>query len=232
MDNVTLEQFAQRCNHLSEKFCGVWSADNFPAMKQGDSFQIVNTELSCRPGRHWILLCTQKDFARRGKAVIVFGDSLGKKPKTYKKLYLRLLCLYDKIIAVNHPLQSRFSNCCGLYCIYLSHRITKRLQKHCQRGWLMNYRWCVSLITIIRLIIVLKLFDLTNSVFLVFHILLLNHAQLGVAVIVRISSRNCSSRVITVIRIKISIWSVFLFGFTKNKRTFRLRTTGIIIAKF
>ena len=120
MDNVTLEQLAQRSNLLSEKFCGVWSADNFPAMKQGESFQIVNTELSCRPGRHWILLCTQKDFARRGKAVIVFWDSLGKKPKTYKKFYLRLLCLYDKVVAVNHPLQSRFSNCCGLFCILMA----------------------------------------------------------------------------------------------------------------
>ena len=122
-DNATLKQLAQRCNHLSEKFCGVWSADNFPAMKQGESFQIVNTELSCRPGRHWILLCTQKDFARRGKAVIVFWDSLGKKPKTHKKLYLRLLCLYDKIIAVNHPLQGRFCNCCRLYWILMAHHL-------------------------------------------------------------------------------------------------------------
>ena len=72
---------------------------------------------------------------------------------------------------------------------------------------------------------------MNNSVFLVFHILLLNPAQLGVAVIVRISSKNYSSRVRTVIRTKISTLSVFLFGFTKNKRFFRLCTTGIIIAK-
>ena len=82
MIRVTLEHLAQRCNHLRETFCGVWIADNFPAMKQGESFQIVNTELRCRPGRHGILFCTQSDFARRGKAVIVFWDSLGKKPKT------------------------------------------------------------------------------------------------------------------------------------------------------
>ena len=123
MDNVTLEQLAQRCNHLSETFCGVWSADNFPAMKQGESLQIVNTELSYRPGRHWILICTQKDVSRHGKAVIVFWDSLGKKSKTYKKLYMRLLCLYGKFIAVNHPLQSRFSNCCALYCILMAHHL-------------------------------------------------------------------------------------------------------------
>ena len=84
MDNVTLEQLAKRCNHLMETFCGVWSADNFPAMKQGESFQIVNTEVSCKPGRHWIPLCTQKDFAWRGKAVIVFWDSLGKNQKLTK----------------------------------------------------------------------------------------------------------------------------------------------------
>ena len=72
---------------------------------------------------------------------------------------------------------------------------------------------------------------MNNSVFLVFHILLLNPAQLRVAVIVRITSKNYSSRVRTVIRTKISTLSVFLFGFTKNKRTFRLCTTGIIIAK-
>ena len=34
MDNVTLEQLAQRCNLLTEKIFGVWSADNFPAMKR------------------------------------------------------------------------------------------------------------------------------------------------------------------------------------------------------
>ena len=44
MDNVNLEQLAQRYNHFSETFCGVWSAENFSAMKQGESIQIVKME--------------------------------------------------------------------------------------------------------------------------------------------------------------------------------------------
>ena len=61
MDNVTLEKLVQICNHLSET-CGVCSANNFPAMKQGESFQIVNTEGSWRPGRQWILLADKKTW--------------------------------------------------------------------------------------------------------------------------------------------------------------------------
>ena len=72
LDNVTVELLVQRFNYLSETFCGVWSADNFPAMKQGETFQIVNTEVSCRSGLHWILLCTRRDFARRRKASLYF----------------------------------------------------------------------------------------------------------------------------------------------------------------
>ena len=121
MDNFSLEKLANKCNHLSEAFCGVWSADNFPPMREEASFQIVNTEPSYRAGKHWILLCIRK-IVRGGKnAVIVFWDSLGKEPKNYKKLYMRLTCLYKKIVVFNHPLQSHFSNCCGLYCLLMAH---------------------------------------------------------------------------------------------------------------
>ena len=121
MDNFSLKKLILQCSHLTETFRGVWSADNFPTMEdQGASFQIVNTEPSSQTGKHWILLCRQR---RGSKKEIVFWDSLGKEPKTYKKLYTRLTYLYEQILTFNHPLQSHFSNCCGLYCLLMAHHL-------------------------------------------------------------------------------------------------------------
>ena len=121
MDNCLLKKLALQCNHLTETFRGVWSADNFPPMDgQEASFQIVNTEPSTERGKHWILLCCQN---RGSKDKIVFWDSLGEGPKTYKKLYTRLIDLYEQILVFNHPLQSHSSNCCGLYCLLMAHHL-------------------------------------------------------------------------------------------------------------
>ena len=54
---------------------------------------------------------------------IVFWDSLGNEPKTYKRLYTRIMNMYKKVLVFNHPLQSHFSNCCGLYCLVLAHHL-------------------------------------------------------------------------------------------------------------
>ena len=66
MDNFSLQKLALECNHLTEFFRGVWSADNFPSMCNDNEedgkalFQIVNTEPSYLPGKHWVLLCRRK----------------------------------------------------------------------------------------------------------------------------------------------------------------------------
>ena len=121
MDTWALQKLALKCSHLIETFRGVWSADNFPLMKEDDaspSFQIVNTEASNKPGKHWILLCKR---TKSGIGAIIFWDSLGKRPRKYKVLFERLNEIYKKIDVFNHPLQSNYSNCCGLYCILVAH---------------------------------------------------------------------------------------------------------------
>ena len=66
MDNFSLQKLALQCNPLTELFRGVWSADNFPSMCNDNEedgkalFQIVNTEPSYLPGKHWVLLCRRK----------------------------------------------------------------------------------------------------------------------------------------------------------------------------
>ena len=90
MDTWALQKLALKCNHLIETFRGVWSADNFPLMHDDDaspSFQIVNTEASDKPGKHWILLCKR---TKSGLGAIIFWDSLGKGPRKYKILSERL----------------------------------------------------------------------------------------------------------------------------------------------
>ena len=118
MDNLTLQKLALKCNHLFETFRGVWSADNFPPMHSSPSFQIVNTEASDKPEKHWILLCKR---SKSSLGAIIFWDSLGKSPEKYKILYNRMRKNYNKIFVLNHPLQSNYSNCCGLYCILAAH---------------------------------------------------------------------------------------------------------------
>ena len=132
MDNFSLQKLALKCNHLTEIFRGVWSADNFPSMCNDNEedgkalFQIVNTEPSYLPGKHWVLLfCRKKQSGTFGKKdpCIVFWDSLGNEPKTYKRLYTRIMNMYKKVFVFNHPLQSHFSNCCGLYCLLMAHHL-------------------------------------------------------------------------------------------------------------
>ena len=96
MDTWALQKLALKCSHLIETFRGVWNADNFPLMEEDDaspSFQIVNTEASNKPGKHWILLCKR---TKSGIGAIIFWDSLGKRPRKYKVLFERLNEIYKK----------------------------------------------------------------------------------------------------------------------------------------
>ena len=85
MDNFSLQKLALQCNHLTEFFRGVWSADNFPSMCNDNEedgkalFQIVNTEPSYLPGKHWVLLCRRKK------------NSLGPLAKKIRALYFGIV---------------------------------------------------------------------------------------------------------------------------------------------
>ena len=58
MDNFNLQKLDLQCNHLTEFFRRVWSADNFPSMRNDNEedgkalFQIVKTEPSYLAGKH------------------------------------------------------------------------------------------------------------------------------------------------------------------------------------
>ena len=134
MDNFSLHKLALHCNHLTEFFHGVWSADNFPSMYNNNEedgkalFQIVNTEPSYLPENTGFYFVVKKQqFGTFGikDRCIVFWDSLGNEPKTYKRLYTRIMNMYKKVLVFNHLLQSHFSNCCGLYCLLMAHHLPK-----------------------------------------------------------------------------------------------------------
>ena len=142
MDTWALQKLALKCSHFIETFRGVWSADNFPLMKEDDaspSFQIVNTEASNKPGKHWILLCKR---TKSGIGAIIFWDSLGKRPRKYKVLFERLNEIYKKLYStILFRATIQIAVVCIVYLLHIIYhyrKITKQLHKCSQRRWLMS----------------------------------------------------------------------------------------------
>ena len=133
MDNITIERVCQQFSNLKFAFGGVWSADNFPRIKQSGKirFQIVNTSPKKLPGTHWILIISFPLLFRANakKPVrftnIVIWNSLDISISYFDHLYRRLASLYSDrhsyevhSVVSSPPIQSKSSNLCGLYCIY------------------------------------------------------------------------------------------------------------------
>ena len=115
MDEVQLSRLIKRCKKLKFKFKGVFAADNFPPLAR-NTFQIVNASEASSIGTHWTLICNRSNL-------IIFADPLGLNLNFYRKIYKRILSLYDKVneILANNPIQPSNSDECGLYCIYIVH---------------------------------------------------------------------------------------------------------------
>lgn len=116
MDEIQLFHAIKRCKHLINSFGGVYAADNFPKTLLPNTFVIVNASPSWTMGSHWIL------FANKNGAYI-FADPLGEPIESYALIYKRLLQTHESFaqIGTGVPVQYKFSNWCGYYCIYIAH---------------------------------------------------------------------------------------------------------------
>ena len=94
-------------NNMTKKtFRGVFPMDRLPASRQPGGY-VINLDDHDEPGSHWVAVYDD------GQEV-EYMDSYGTPP-------LDLLCL--QFVGPNYayntiPLQQRFSNACGFYCVY------------------------------------------------------------------------------------------------------------------
>ena len=120
MNEDEVNDSKQRCKLLKHKFLGVFAANNFPKILQPNSFLIVNASTSDNAGTHWLLLC----FNNKN---LIFADPLGQPILFYKVVYRRLVSTHGDVqlcqVLENQPIQSRDSELCGLFCIYIAHLI-------------------------------------------------------------------------------------------------------------
>ena len=77
---------------------------------------VVNTDTSNKPGHHWIAIYITK-------YKIEIFDSLGFNPNNWLIYPTHIIqfvqkYLYGRYLTISKPIQSPYSNLCGLYCIY------------------------------------------------------------------------------------------------------------------
>ena len=103
---------------LRERVLDVVAADQLP--KTIPFFPcgfITNTDISSRPGRHWVAFFIREDN------VVEFFDSYGQQPGVHNRLFVSWLHRHAKTVLVSgQRLQNDYSNVCGLYCIYFLHQ--------------------------------------------------------------------------------------------------------------
>lgn len=98
---------------LRDDILGVFAADHLPSVLPATPCGfIVNTDISSRPGTHWLAL-----FVRDN--TVDFFDSYGQSPRAYDPSFTRWIYQRGLRARINRKrMQSDFSNVCGLYCLY------------------------------------------------------------------------------------------------------------------
>jgi len=105
MDNVQMNEIAERHHSLHERFAGVLSRDQLPERLATGYFYVVNSSDHDEPGEHWlgIYVCENE---------IEFMDSFAQVPEAYG---IRI----EYPLTMNaRQLQSDESNTCGYYVMY------------------------------------------------------------------------------------------------------------------
>lgn len=107
------------CDHvLRDSVLGVFAADQLPnTIPTLPCGFIANTDISSRPGQHWIAFFIKDDY------VIECFDSYGQNPVAYNRLFTSWIRRHAKTVLVSEQrLQSDYSNVCGLYAVYFLHQ--------------------------------------------------------------------------------------------------------------
>ena len=120
MDEDYIARLIKNSPRLKFEFGGIYPADKFPILLPNNTFVIVNSEISNRAEKHWIVWSNVK-------GTLNFADPLG------PDLILHYLSIAKRIStipiqsqqtlkdATKSPLQIQNSKLFGLYCIYIAH---------------------------------------------------------------------------------------------------------------
>lgn len=120
MNSTQLVSFIRRDDQTDELFQGIYPVDRLPTITVYPSFIIINTSKSHVYNGHWILL-----YMKNNEEVIFF-DSYGRPPDNVNNGCILTKYLSKYNVEYNHfLLQSRSSNVCGLYCIYVAFYLSR-----------------------------------------------------------------------------------------------------------
>ena len=110
MNSLKINQILERDPFAKDIFYGVLARDQLPRnIKYPTSF-VINTDVSSKPGEHWLAIFYDKN------GVCEFFDPLGFSPKYYKlDDYLKKTS--TKFYYNTQQMQGIFSKYCGHYCI-------------------------------------------------------------------------------------------------------------------
>ena len=107
MENVVIDRVLQKNCGI---YRGIYPCDQLPDVVIRPSVIVVNTDPSCRPGRHWICMF----FGPDGHGE--FFDSFGLPPNRIFERYMDKHCF---VWTFNYKqMQSLVSRFCGHYCIW------------------------------------------------------------------------------------------------------------------
>jgi hypothetical protein len=122
MNTSTIERIIQSNSVTRNTFIGVYPIDLLPTVDNYPCYVIVNTTTSDKNYGHWILL-----YIKCEKEAIFF-DSYGRKPSLVNngQLFNDYLSKFN-VTYNKHVLQSRYSNVCGYYCIYVAYFLCQNI---------------------------------------------------------------------------------------------------------
>ena len=115
MNNRTVETMLRRDQRTARLFEGIYAVDKLPDRVKFPSYIIVNTSKSTVYDGQWVIIYFKNTDS------VIFFDSFGRDPSNVNNGYILKLYLDKYIVKFNKfVLQSKFSNVCGCYCLYVA----------------------------------------------------------------------------------------------------------------
>jgi hypothetical protein len=112
MNTVQINEILENDKISKNDFIGVYSRDKIPKFTKMDfpCSLVVNTDTSKQPGTHWLAVYYDKN------GNCYFFDSMAFSPQFYN-LDNVLLKHAKSLVYSTFPIQSYYSDFCGLYCV-------------------------------------------------------------------------------------------------------------------
>ena len=115
MNNRTVENILRCDQRTASLFGGIYPVDKLPVRIKFPSYIIVNTSKSYVYNGHWVLIYFVSFDS------VLFFDSFGRDHSIVNNGYVLQRYLNKYNIKFNKfVLQSKFSNVCGYYCLYVA----------------------------------------------------------------------------------------------------------------